>query len=44
MPERLRCECCEEPAFRRDVDGVPLCEECWNDLAIETAAIAEAGK
>jgi hypothetical protein len=33
------CECCNAPANRYDINGIPLCDECWEDLKIETAII-----
>jgi hypothetical protein len=33
------CECCNALATTYDVEGVPLCDECWEDLRIETAII-----
>ncbi len=34
------CECCGRPATQRDVDGVPLCDGCYEDLKRETNALA----
>lgn len=34
------CECCGAPATKEDVEGVPLCDECYEDLKIETNALA----
>ena len=33
---RERCESgCTEPVTQHDVDGVPLCQGCWDELAVE---------
>ncbi len=34
------CECCGRPATKRDVDGIPLCDGCYEDLKRETNALA----
>lgn len=37
--EDERCESgCHDPVTRRDADGVPLCEACWQSLCGEQAA------
>lgn len=33
------CECCDAPATKKDVEGVPLCDDCYEDLKRETNAI-----
>jgi hypothetical protein len=33
------CECCNALATIYDVEGVPLCDECWEYLRIETAIL-----
>lgn len=32
-PRGLDCEGCPEPATRRDIVGVPLCQGCWDECA-----------
>ncbi len=34
------CECCGALATKKDVDGVPLCDGCYEDLKRETNALA----
>lgn len=44
-PEPEECENCERAeATRRDVNGIGLCYECWEDLKLKTAEILDAEK
>ncbi len=38
--EAEECECCGRPATTKDVDAVPLCDGCYEDLKRETNALA----
>jgi hypothetical protein len=33
------CECCDAPAAKWDEKGIPLCDECYEYLLIETNRI-----